>query len=336
MGIGFLEEEVYLMKIFSFKRGSFTDSIAFSILQMILSLIFFWVMVFAPNTLTWLGIKGLVAVTMFLIGMAGLYGYLNSKSNIFNPQYKSSNENSLEIINAIEELTDKVKNIGTVKFETKDIDNEQIVNSLKASLDQKLSENLFKIIDDEFVKRDERAREWINILTNFNEIRRRLGDEISNLTRRANLNLVVGTATTMLAVIGLIFVVFWSPLDLTNVEKDLYAWKIVAHYVPRLSLIIFVEIFAYFFLRLYKSCLVDIKYYQNELTNVELKMVSLKTALASQEQDTVKMVIAELSKTERNSILKKDETTIELEKFKAEHTGSKEFLDKLSELVKLK
>lgn len=40
-------------------------------------------------------------------------------------------------------------------------------------------------------------------------------------------------------------------------------------------MVIFVEIFAYFFLSLYKSSLNEIKFHQNELTKLEMKYIAL-------------------------------------------------------------
>ena len=41
---------------------------------------------------------------------------------------------------------------------------------------------------------------------------------------------------------------------------------------------IFIEVFSFFFLKLYKSGLADILYYQNELTNLESKFLALELA----------------------------------------------------------
>ena len=84
-----------------------------------------------------------------------------------------------------------------------------------------------------------------------------------------------------------------------------------------ISLSLFIEIFSFFFLKLYKSGLTEIKYFQNELTNIEMKFVSLDTALCTGEKDTITGVISEFSKTERNFILEKGQSTVELECSKA-------------------
>lgn len=63
-------------------------------------------------------------------------------------------------------------------------------------------------------------------------------------------------------------------------------WLFTTHFLPRLTLVVFIEIFAYFFLRLYKSSLTEIKYFQNEMTNIEAKFIALYIALESDNQET--------------------------------------------------
>jgi len=89
---------------------------------------------------------------------------------------------------------------------------------------------------------------------------------------------------------------------------------VLSYYVPRISFVVFIEVFAYFFLRLYKANLSDIKFYQNELTTMESKAVALKSALMEGKADALAGILKQLSTTERNFILKKGDTTVELER----------------------
>jgi hypothetical protein len=231
-----------------------------------------------------------------------------------------------------DEIKEQIKSIGTVTFDVKDISKDQLIESLRSTFDERLTENVFKSIDEEFAQRELQNKQWERFITGFEEIRKRLYEETNNLARRANLNLGLGSLTTILAGVGLVTIVFIKPLELANLTND-KGWIITAHYIPRLSVIVFAELFAYFFLRLYKSGLADIKYYQNELTNVELKISALKAALAVKDNELLKIVIGELAKVERNFILKKNETTVEIEKIKTEHLNTKEWLEHLTALL---
>lgn len=266
--------------------------------------------------------------TSFRVGLGGVEVAFSDQEKP-SPQLKSVSQE-------VAKLREEIKQINSLKIDSKDIDKAQLVEAFKETIERRLTEDVLGAIDEEFAKRDLQNKKWERLITSFIEIRTRLYEETNNLARRANLNLAFGSLTTVLAGIGLIFIVFFRPLDLVGLSKDEYAWRIIAHYVPRLSLIVFAELFAYFFLRLYKAGLSDIKYYQNELSNVELKLVALKAALATQDNEILRLVIADLSKTERNFILKKDETTIDLEKLKAESTSMKDWLEQMVAIVKAK
>ena len=91
--------------------------------------------------------------------------------------------------------------------------------------------------------------------SNFEQTISRLREELYSLGKRSNLNLALGVVTTVtgLSILG-VFV-----LSRTTEMKEVLDF--VKHFVPRISLVIFIEIFAYFFLRLYKDTLSEIKYF---------------------------------------------------------------------------
>ena len=91
-------------------------------------------------------------------------------------------------------------------------------------------------------------------------------------------------------------------------------WRYMVHFVLRFSFAIFIETFAYFFLRLYRNSLDDIKYYQNEITNIEARWGAMRVARDTNDKALMKIALEGLSKTERDAVLKKGETTIGLER----------------------
>jgi len=131
--------------------------------------------------------------------------------------------------------------------------------------------------------------------------------EISNLGRRANLNLVMGTIVTSVGLFILGYFVFYAvhPALTDKIDTAIY-------FGTRLTLVVFIEIFAYFFLKLYRYSLFEIKYFQNEVTNARFKIVALEACLREGSKQIVEKLCFELVKTERNFILKKGETTLSL------------------------
>jgi uncharacterized membrane protein len=75
---------------------------------------------------------------------------------------------------------------------------------------------------------------------------------------------------------------------------------LLSFYIPRITTIVLIETFAYFFLKLYRQNLEEIKYYQNELTTVSVLEIAWKAA-SDTTSDARMAVIRQLSRTDRNS-----------------------------------
>lgn len=162
----------------------------------------------------------------------------------------------------------------------------------------------------------------------FEATRKRLRDEIELLARRGNLNLTIGVLTTIVGVVALAYVVLSQPEFPAHTDPA-SSLVFFTSLLSRLSVAIFIEVFAFFFLRLYKSGLEDIRYYQNEITNIESKETALLSITNNDTCELKKVVIEVLSKTERNGLLKKGETTVALERDRIERNE----LVELSKLI---
>ncbi|WP_460160351.1 hypothetical protein [Pseudomonas sp. S2_B10] len=136
----------------------------------------------------------------------------------------------------------------------------------------------------------------------------RLEREIETLGRRGSTNLTLGVVTTLIGLFLLTAFIFMKN------DFPLGSMEYLINFTPRLSLVVFVEVFAYFFLRLYKAGLSEIKYFQNELTNLESKHIALMAALRSQDSNMMNKVIEAVAATERNQIIEKGQTTVEIQK----------------------
>jgi len=183
---------------------------------------------------------------------------------------------------------------------------EELIDSLKTKLMETSSEEFLQDIKDKTSRILERETAE-RLRAHFERTIKRLLSEISVLEKRSRVNLIIGSLTAFAGVSIFMLFVFERVGDAT---AQAY---LVTEFAPRISLVIVIELFAYFFLGLYKSNLSEIKHFHNELTNVEHKYLALEESLASADQDTVKEIVKDIAKTERNFLLKKGESTVSLE-----------------------
>lgn len=185
--------------------------------------------------------------------------------------------------------------------------------------DKEISENHSKEFD---IKVD-----ILDVQTSFKKIEERLEKEIKAVGKRANLNLIIGS---VIAIIG------WGLLylfvsDVSDLELE--SWQLLNAFLPRLSIIIIIEMFSYFFLKLYRESMDRIRYYQNELTNIETKKTAILVAcMLENDNEHKKSLIENLISVERNVFLKKGETTIELEKIRMDNSFSKSVIKSIKDL----
>jgi hypothetical protein len=161
--------------------------------------------------------------------------------------------------------------------------------------------------------REERA--FVQAHGYFAATQQRLQQEVSSLARRNQLNLIVGSATTFMAVAILVWLAGVAPSYGALIDAP----HIIVAFLPRLALALSIEVFSFFFLRLYRAGLAEIKFFQNELTNAEARFAALDAAFALAETAPLAGVIASLAATERNFVLKAGESTVELERDKLEN-----------------
>lgn len=138
----------------------------------------------------------------------------------------------------------------------------------------------------------------------------RMNKRLSSLERRANFSLVFGV---LFAAIGIaaIYFSFFSPSSAAVPSNTMSA---LLSYAPRLSLVLIIEAVAFFFLRLYSKAIDEIRYTENEFTNVEMKLIGLDESHIAESDAAKQFALERLSETERNHVLKAGETTIEIEK----------------------
>lgn len=140
----------------------------------------------------------------------------------------------------------------------------------------------------------------------------RLNDAVRTLGGRVNQNLWFGVMIAAIGIFALITFTMmipqpdWGSKVSATPATELaesgmgQASRQLLYFLPRLSIVILIEVLAYFFLSLYRTGLDDLKYYQNELTNVEAREAAIHATLSKGNEDQVKEIVTALIQTDRN------------------------------------
>lgn len=155
----------------------------------------------------------------------------------------------------------------------------------------------------------------------------RLRSEKNSAFIRGNFNLMIGVVISILG--GVIAYAFIQKLPTANTIIELFSYTL-----PRLSFFILIIFLAFFFLNLYRKSMDDIKYYQNEITNLEAKYLSLQMAKSINNHKLTASLLEQLMKTERNFVLEKDQSTIELEKERISSDNANNTLKAITDIFK--
>ncbi|EKN4745494.1 hypothetical protein [Yersinia aldovae] len=188
-----------------------------------------------------------------------------------------------------------------------EVEKEEIISAIQNGIEKRLISEA----SEDFIKRIEKAEKSNSLNTYFLMINKRLKDEVIDQSKRGALNLSIGIVTAFIGIVFLIYSVIKIPTQGDVVYISL-------NFIPRLSIVFLIEIFAYFFLKLYKSSLDEIKYFQNEITNIESKYLAIKILNDNSSPDVFLSVVGNLMNTERNYILQKGQSTVPLEREKYE------------------
>lgn len=211
-----------------------------------------------------------------------------------------------------------------------------LVMELHAKIKEDTADEVLSKIEQKIDESRDRGSRDIVVYNQCEQTIQRLRQELFALSKRGNLNLSIGIITTIsgLFLLGS-FVIDNALLPLSD-KTAATLEQFLIDFLPRLSLVILIEVFAYFFLSLYKATLVEIKYFQNEITSIEAKFLALRLASLSDQSEQISTAVEALSKTERNFILNKDQTTVDLERARIDQVSRTDILGKIADLLKKK
>lgn len=161
----------------------------------------------------------------------------------------------------------------------------------------------------------------------FVEIKEMLVLRSNSLNVTSSINLFIGISIAATGISILLYFVF--NINHSNNDNTLMFFELSSKAGVNLA----IELLSFLVLNLYKRNLQEIKYIQNEITNIEAKKVSL--VMSAELPDKLKFKIFEsLSKTDRNFILEKWQSTVEIAQNKSDSTSLLNTMKKVLDSIK--
>ncbi|WP_259015549.1 hypothetical protein [Emticicia fluvialis] len=186
-----------------------------------------------------------------------------------------------------------------------------ILNTLKLNIDKDLQKSLESgdveeannLIEDKIsalnklvqtVKGDNskslRGTEISSVSEFYDSTSLRIRREINRIQNNAYGNIVIGVVASAFAIY-----VLYQTIQVHKIE--------LIEIIPRATISILIEAFAFFFFSQYRKQQEEIKYWNNEKTNLDLKIFALSIAIDDEEigtKDYMRSLITDFIKTERN------------------------------------
>lgn len=127
---------------------------------------------------------------------------------------------------------------------------------------------------------------WARVHNEFITARRQLSEQLFKVERRANLNLAIGIVISF-AAITILLDQLWGMAPQKTEWTDLFV-----AYFPRALTCIFIEFLGFFFLRLYRASLTEIRSYENDLRELSIRLVAIESAWDQDNSDAPRTKVA--------------------------------------------
>lgn len=211
---------------------------------------------------------------------------------LFSEVYLTSSERSTRRIEASIGLNG-------AKIVFRNSDEESLSEELQSQIEelQILRENVEnekqELLSRNFLKSDGSVQEdWRVIFLSF---RQRLLDESERLRARSLANLGLGLFFSLIAVASLLGTLFAIGDDTNTIEEA------IVNFLPRLTLVVLLQLIAGFFFKVYSSNESDLKQNKNEISNVDYRYVASVMA----DEKSREAIVAKFMSEERNFVLQK-------------------------------
>ena len=253
----------------------------------------------------------IVIMPLFLGGVVAFITILNN------------DKNDIEIVN--EPSKNENVSFKESSFAIPADERELLVKKLYKLVQEEATEQFIDYIKSVLANNDNRKQ----VIGFFNESTIRMNNHIKKLSNLSMINLTIGVIISGFS----ISILYLSIVDFSSGENMANTMNASFYLFSRMGVGVAIQLLALFFLNLYKKNIHEMKYTQNEITNIESKKAAILYSYDFSEGN--KFLIAdELLKTERNFVLDKSQTTMHLEQSKIDSRESKDLFNVIELLLK--
>ena len=200
------------------------------------------------------------------------------------------------------------------------------LKNIKSNLTNLNSDDL-KRIQFENCKRDAFSR----IKLDERNLRRRINAVCENFEGPMRLSLFFAIGFAIAGLLPLLVLAFKGDCD--NSPINSVSSAIVSRW-PYFGLTLVVEFVSGVFFKIYYKLVEEIKYYADEISRITRNAVSLETLVLLDRFECIDKFVMKLVETQKNRVLKKNESTEFIEKQKLENMNNDKLLDLLEGFVK--
>ncbi|GLR79801.1 hypothetical protein HUE56_19770 [Azospirillum oryzae] len=267
-------------------------------------------------------------------GLAGIFSSLIKESTLSRSNNSSIyiENNYAELSRDLEEIKVAIKEIEANNVTIQAGDGENLLEIIKKSFESTFSAESRDNVEN--AKKKEMVDVCVLPLQNAS---RRLAFEVNRSAGRTSTNLIFGS---LVAIIGIFIIgsaVFGGPdmtdlvsRDSTKITPEI---TIIIAFLPKTVLGIFVEVVAFFFLKLYRRGFDEIRYFQNEISNLDALASALSASLMSGNSDLVKSVAEKIASIERNFVIEKGQSTIDLRREEMHVEGDRQMVESIKGII---
>lgn len=270
-----------------------------------------------------------IVVAMVALGGAGsvMYRFLQTRDTFETVSQQSRRgETSDNLEHRLERLQRDISELRLSKQSSVDVP--QITHEVRTFVQQTLAREIIESVEQKYKTFLEERASYSPMKDRLEALSATLSVQLKSQSNRANFNLIAGAliAGVGFGALGWLTVFGYMDSGLTGNLEKFAVW-----YIPKLTFVIVIEAFSYFFLSLYRSGLGEVKFFQNEITNLESKIAAGYAAIGSGDQNLLRVAIERLANTERNFVLKKGERNVS-EQFEGKIRS--QFVDAIAEALK--